>query len=87
MREILPPQILSRPKVGFRVPVNEWFRGPLRDFLYESLTSDSSRTASFYRPAPLRRMLDEHVEGRRNHEKAIWTLLNLELFQREYGLS
>lgn len=86
MRDVLPAEILTRPKVGFRVPVNEWFRGSLRDFVHDSLTGPNSRTSGYYQPAALSRVLKEHTEGRRNHEKLIWTLLNLELFQGQYGL-
>lgn len=87
MRDVLPAEILDRPKNGFRVPVNEWFQGPMRDIVYDSLTGPGSITRDYYRPEVLRGMLDEHVRGRHNHEKLIWGLLNLELFQRQYRLS
>ncbi|MGH8260385.1 MAG: asparagine synthetase B family protein, partial [Steroidobacteraceae bacterium] len=86
MRRVLPTAILERPKVGFRVPVNEWFRGPMRDFLIEHLTGTGSRTRGYYRPEVLRRYLDEHTSGRQNHEKLLWSLLNLEIWHREYGV-
>ena len=38
-KQLIPERILTRPKVGFRVPVNEWFRGDLRDYLMEHLAS------------------------------------------------
>ncbi len=86
MRRVLPAAILERPKVGFRVPVNEWFRGRMRGFLTEHLTGAGSRTRGYYRPEVLQRYLDEHTSGRQNHEKLLWCLLNLELWHREYGL-
>ena len=33
MRKVLPPEILHRKKVGFRVPFGQWFRGPYRDLV------------------------------------------------------
>lgn len=87
MRRLLPASILSRPKVGFRVPVNEWFRGSMRDYLLEHLTGKDSRTRAYFRPAVLDRYLDEHLRGRQNHEKLLWTLLTLEIWHREYGVS
>jgi asparagine synthase (glutamine-hydrolysing) len=86
MRRLLPGRILQRPKVGFRVPVNEWFRTSMRDYLLEHLTGTDSRTREYYRPTELRRLLQEHVDGRHNHEKLLWCLLNLEIWQREFKL-
>jgi asparagine synthase (glutamine-hydrolysing) len=86
MRRLLPRRILQRPKVGFRVPVNEWFRGPMRDYLLAHLTGPDSRTRAYYRPQALQQVLDEHLRGRHNHEKLLWCLLSLEVWQREYQL-
>ncbi|PLX84656.1 MAG: asparagine synthase (glutamine-hydrolyzing) [Desulfuromonas sp.] len=87
MKRILPESILERPKVGFRVPVNEWFRGPMRDYLCDHLTGPGSLTRLYYRPEALNAILDEHVKGRQNHEKLLWTLLNLEIWHRQYGVT
>lgn len=84
MKRLLPPEILERPKVGFRVPVNEWFRGPMRDYLYDHLTGADSRTRQYYHGPALQRVLGEHVSGRQNHEKLLWCLLNLEIWHRCY---
>lgn len=87
VRRFLPPAIVDRPKVGFRVPVNEWFRGEMRDYLYDHLAGPDSRTSGYYRRDALHKVLAEHMAGRHNHEKLLWSLLNLEIWQREYGLS
>jgi len=87
MRQLLPATILDRPKVGFRVPVNEWFRSTMRDYLLEHLTGKDSVTRAYYHPVVLARYLDEHVQGRQNHEKLLWSLLTLEIWHREYGVS
>ncbi|MEZ5541463.1 MAG: asparagine synthase (glutamine-hydrolyzing) [Pseudomonadota bacterium] len=86
MKRLLPAQILERPKVGFRVPVNEWLRGPMKHYLYDHLTGTDSRTAGYYHRTELERILSEHVGGRQNHEKLLWCLLNLELWHREYRI-
>ena len=84
-RELLPRSILERPKVGFRVPVNEWFRGPMRGYLRDHLQGSDSRTRAYYEPRALDRTIDEHVRGRQNHEKLLWALLNLEIWHRQYA--
>lgn len=86
MEGILPEQILSRKKIGFRVPVAEWFRGTMRDYMRSHLDSASSLTRSLYAGRHINKILVEHETGKRNHEKLLWSLLNLELFQREYRL-
>jgi asparagine synthase (glutamine-hydrolysing) len=80
MKRLLPRQILERPKVGFRVPVNQWFRTSMREYLLDHLTSPNSRTRHYYRPERLRSILDEHIDGRQNHEKLLWCMLSLELW-------
>ena len=86
MRRVLPAAILERPKIGFRVPVNEWFRGSMRGYLIEHLLGPDSRTREYYRPQALRGYVEEHAAGRQNHEKLLWSLLTLEIWHRELGL-
>src|SRR5712691_9037415 len=46
-KQLIPTHILKRPKVGFRVPINEWFRGEMRDFLLDHLHGCSSMTRAY----------------------------------------
>jgi asparagine synthase (glutamine-hydrolysing) len=87
MRELVPAEVLTRPKVGFRVPTNEWFRREWRDPIFNALTGPDSRTRDFFSPKPLSKLVTDHVAGRRNNEKMIWSLFALEMFQREFRLS
>jgi asparagine synthase (glutamine-hydrolysing) len=82
---LLPKKILERPKVGFRVPVNQWFRGRIREFLLDHLGNGSSLTRPYYDAKVLDRTLADHVKGKQNHEKLIWALLNLEIWHRQYA--
>lgn len=84
MRKLVPDRILNRPKVGFRVPVNEWFRTTMRSYLLEHLQSAGSLTRDYYRPDVLRTVIREHLDGHQNHEKLLWSLLNLEIWHRQY---
>jgi asparagine synthase (glutamine-hydrolysing) len=83
MMRLLPAAILERPKVGFRVPVNEWFQHSLREYLLEMLTGTEARCLSFMNRAALERVLREHVDGRINHEKLLWSMLSLEIWIRQ----
>jgi asparagine synthase (glutamine-hydrolysing) len=86
MRDVLPREILRRPKVGFRVPVNEWFRGPMRSFIRDHINSPTSLCREMCDRNQIERLIVEHESGRQNHEKLLWTLVNLELFQERYAL-
>jgi len=84
-RSLIPASILDRPKVGFRVPVNQWFRTQMRDYLVEHLQGSESKTRAYYDPQVLDRVVGDHLEGRQNHEKLLWSLLNLEIWHRHYA--
>jgi len=86
-RAVLPREILMRRKVGFRVPINEWFAGGLREYLLEHLCSRDSLTRGYYDPAVLDRIVHEHLSGAQAHDKLLWTLLTLEIWQRHYRSS
>ena len=84
-RSLIPEAILERKKVGFRVPVNKWFQGPLKEYLCDHLRGRDSKTRAYYDPQVLDRVTDDHIEGRQNHEKLLWALLNLEIWHRQYA--
>lgn len=87
MQRMLPREILERPKVGFRVPVNEWFQHSMKDYLLDHLLGADSRTLKYFNRPALQAIVDEHVSGRQNHEKTLWCLLNLEIWHRQYGIA
>lgn len=80
---MLPPEIISRKKVGFRVPVNLWFRSSLKGYLIDHLLGPSAVTTHLYQRPALETLIQEHIKGQRNHEKLLWALLNLEIFVRQ----
>jgi asparagine synthase (glutamine-hydrolysing) len=84
MKTVLPAHILARKKVGFRVPFDEWCRGPFRDLLRDLLVSDASQIALFCRRPVLQRLVEEHLDRRQNHQQMLWSLANLEIFLRTF---
>lgn len=79
----LPPALLRRPKKGFGVPLAVWFRGSLKSFLADHLTSRQFLDRGIVEPRFVRHLLDEHFSGRRENEHWLYTLLMLELWFRE----
>ena len=74
----VPTELFERPKTGFGVPIGEWIRGPLRAYVEDLLSEDSLRSVGLLAPAPVRRRLSEHLDGRRNWQYALWTVLMLQ---------
>jgi asparagine synthase (glutamine-hydrolysing) len=83
-RQHLPADIVDRPKVGFKVPLDDWFRGGLGDMAFDLLTGPSSFVATTFDPAVVGKLLDAHCSGDRNEQPRIWTLLSLEVWHREF---
>ncbi len=80
----LPAELLNRPKMGFAVPLADWFRGPLRPMLRDSIESGRFRSRDVASSAFVRNMIQEHESGRRNNTTWLWSLLMLELwFERQ----
>jgi asparagine synthase (glutamine-hydrolysing) len=80
----LPPDLLRQPKRGFGVPLASWFRGSLRSFLWDYLTSRTFLDRGMVSPEFVTHLLEEHDRGRRDNHHHLWRLLMLELwFQQE----
>jgi asparagine synthase (glutamine-hydrolysing) len=78
----LPPALLTRPKMGFGVPLDAWFRGPLRELTWDTLTGKRFAERGAFNPAFVRFLLDEHQSGRRANQHHIYGLLMFELWRR-----
>jgi asparagine synthase (glutamine-hydrolysing) len=83
-RRRLPAEVVDRPKVGFTVPLSPWFRGPLRELVADTLLSATALGRGYFEPVTLRRYVDDHLEGRRDRARELWTLLTLELWHRAF---
>jgi len=82
MRDHLPPEILSRKKMGFPVPVGAWFRGAFRPLLDEFVLGDRALSRGLFEPAALRALVGRHVVAGENHSERLWALVTLEMWQR-----
>jgi asparagine synthase (glutamine-hydrolysing) len=82
-RDKFPPGLLDRPKRGFGIPIQDWFRGPLAPLARELLLAPEARLARYLRPEALREALEQHGAGRISRGYQLWSLLMLELWQRE----
>ncbi|HXH06222.1 MAG TPA: asparagine synthase (glutamine-hydrolyzing) [Vicinamibacterales bacterium] len=83
-RRFVPREVVDRPKMGFGVPIDRWLRCQLRDLVEDCLFGRRAVARGYFRPAFVRRLVDEHASGRRRHHHLIWALLMLELWHREF---
>jgi asparagine synthase (glutamine-hydrolysing) len=82
--DLLPPENVNRRKMGFGVPVGEWFRGPLRELLCDSLLTRESRTREYFEAREVGRLVTLHLNRQADHAFPLWSLLMLELWLREF---
>jgi asparagine synthase (glutamine-hydrolysing) len=80
----LPAELIDRPKQGFGFPLARWMQTDLRDLLHRTIADSRFVQAGVFDRAYVQRLLDEHVEGRRDHNFRLWILLNLEIWHRLY---
>lgn len=84
LADLLPEEILHRPKMGFGVPIDHWLRYELRDLAYDTLLGPQCLGRGYYRRETVQRLLDDHTRGRTSWHHLLWTLLMLELWHRTY---
>ncbi|HUE87448.1 MAG TPA: asparagine synthase-related protein, partial [Vicinamibacterales bacterium] len=80
----LPADLVARPKMGFAVPLERWFRGPLSGIARDVLLDRRTAERGLLQIPAVRRLLDEHQSGRALHHSKLWTLLMLELWFRTW---
>jgi asparagine synthase (glutamine-hydrolysing) len=83
MRGVLPPQILTRKKMGFPTPVGAWFRGPFRRVIDEYVLSERALSRCVFDPSYAREIAARHAAGE-NHTERLWMLVNFEIWQRRF---
>ena len=81
---LVPRDILDRKKQGFGVPLGTWFRGNLRELFADTLLSPRSLQRGYFQPAFVRRIVDEHLAGTRDHTLRLWQLVVFEKWQQQY---
>jgi asparagine synthase (glutamine-hydrolysing) len=77
---LLPREIVHGRKRGFSIPAAAWLRGELEPFARETLSAENLGRQGFFQPAPVTRLLDEHVAGREDWSRQLWGLLAFTLW-------
>lgn len=80
LKKLLPAENLARRKMGFGVPIGQWFRGQLQPFMRETLLSERALGRGLFQPGAVRQLIELHTRGEKDYSHQLWTLLMLELW-------
>ena len=84
MKGILPRSILKRKKHGFEVPVDEWIRGKLKEYIKEYLNEDRIKREGFFNWDTVKGFLDDHCQHKANYGHQLWILLMFGIWHEKY---
>jgi len=84
VKDLLPEEIITRPKRGFTVPIADWFKNELREMVYDLLLSSRALGRGYFQEKAVRNLIDDHVSGRHQRHTQLWNLLMLELWHRMF---
>lgn len=82
--DLLPAELLERPKQGFNVPLDAWFRGGAGDFLTDVLSPERVRRRGWFQPDAVQQLVAVHRSGQAKFSNRLYALFNLELWAQEY---
>ena len=83
MKGILPEKILSRPKMGFPVPIGSWFRGQFKSVVDEYVLGERALSRGIFAPEFVRNLVSLHQAGE-DHSERLWALVNFEMWLRRF---
>ncbi|MBL22580.1 MAG: asparagine synthase (glutamine-hydrolyzing) [Rhodospirillaceae bacterium] len=75
LRQYVPETLFERPKMGFAVPLDQWLRGPLRDWAEDLLDERRLADEGWFEPKRVRRLWRRHLKGAGNNQETLWGVL------------
>ena len=83
-RDLLPPAVRTRGKMGFGVPLQKWFAADLKDYVRDLLLSPNARLRAYLNSDYIGRLIEEHASGRVDNGHRLWTLLTFEVWLQSF---
>lgn len=75
LQQYVPASLIERPKTGFGIPLAEWLRGPLREWMCDTLSDGRIRRDGYLEPALVAQYVREHTSGKRDWQGRLWNLV------------
>ena len=85
MKDKLPRNIIYKQKKGFGIPVSQWLKKDLKPLLLELLSKKRLLRQGIFSPNYVQKIIEEHMSGRKNNDKKLWTLLVFQLWYRQFS--
>ena len=80
----VPEELFERPKMGFGVPIEDWFRGELKEMLLDYLSPERLKREGLFDETLVERRIREHLSGQANHQYRLWALLMWEMWRERW---
>ncbi|MBM3247930.1 MAG: asparagine synthase (glutamine-hydrolyzing) [Candidatus Omnitrophica bacterium] len=84
LNNVLPQEVINKRKQGFMVPLADWLKEDLRDFVKDSLSNEAIKKRGYFNPEYVSEVLDLHFKGKKVLTHQIWALLVFELWAQKY---
>lgn len=88
LRELLyrhvPRTLIERPKMGFAVPLDDWLRGPLREWAEDLLSVTSLSVLPMLNAGAIRHLWQKHLQGKGHYAQQLWAVLQLLAWARHW---
>lgn len=85
LHRYVPAELVERPKTGFGLPIDDWLRGPLKNWALALLSPARLRRDGLLHPEPVQRALQAHLSGRRDNQYLLWNVLMLQAWLERWG--
>lgn len=85
--DLLPTGIAGRGKKGFGIPVAKWIKGPLREMTRDLLAPTKIQKEGFFNSQVVKKLLDDHLNGRADNRQQLWTLIMFEQWLEKWSRS
>jgi len=80
----LPKNIINRPKKGFGIPVAKWLKSDLKPMMTDLLSSDHIKSQGIFNPLCTEKLINEHLKGKKDNRKLLWTLITFQLWHEKF---